>query len=58
MHLSAGNKLIRKNKDGSTLNWNKDEASARVALLPASYIQIEESASSIFDRQSEPVPEK
>lgn len=49
MSLGTGNKLKRKNKDGNTLAWNKNEAKLRVALLPKSYIEIEDAATSVFD---------
>lgn len=49
MDLGAGSKLKRKNKDGSVVEWNKDNAKARVTLLPKSYIEVEERAAKIFD---------
>jgi len=48
MNLGTGNKLKRKNKDGSTLEWKKSFAKLRVALLPESYRQIEKTAAAIF----------
>lgn len=52
MSLGAGNKLKRKNKDGSTVDWDKDNATIRVALLPKSYIEVEENASKIFESKT------
>ena len=49
MSLGTGNKLKRKNKDGATLVWDKKDAKLRVALLPKSYLDIEDAATSVFD---------
>ena len=49
MSFGAGNKLKRKNRNGSTLAWDKDKARIRVAMIPKSYLEIEETASSIFE---------
>ncbi|MDL1979095.1 MAG: deaminase [Deltaproteobacteria bacterium] len=49
MNLGTGNKLKRKDKDGSTIEWKKSEAKIRVALLPESYRQIETDAATIYD---------
>lgn len=49
MSLGAGSKLRRKDKDGSTLDWDKATAPIRTPLLPISYIDIELSASEIWD---------
>lgn len=51
MNLGAGNKLKRKNKDGSTLEWKRTDAKIRVALLPESYRQVEKAAASMFEVQ-------
>ncbi|MDL1979367.1 MAG: dCMP deaminase family protein [Deltaproteobacteria bacterium] len=48
MNLGAGNKLKRKNKNGSTVEWERSTAKARVALLPESYREVERSAVEIF----------
>ena len=48
MNLGAGNKLRRKNKDGSTVSWKKTDAQLRVALLPASYREIEDAAAKSY----------
>jgi deoxycytidylate deaminase len=50
MSLGAGNKLIRKEKDGQTVDWSKNTARVRVALLPQSYREIERDAAEIFER--------
>jgi len=52
MNLGTGNKLKRKNKDGSTVEWDKNVAKLRVALLPKSYLDIENAASIIFTNNS------
>jgi len=52
MNLGAGNKLKRKNKDGSTVDWDKNNASIRVALLPKSYLEVEDNASIIFESKT------
>lgn len=49
MSLGAGDKLKRKDKDGKTLEWVKKAANVRVALLPESYIEIEQDAVKIYD---------
>jgi len=51
MNLGAGNKLKRKNTDGSTVDWDKDNATIRVALLPKSYLEVEDDASKIFKKE-------
>ena len=52
MNLGAGNKLKRKNKDGSTVDWDKNNATIRVALLPKSYLEIEDNAANIFESKT------
>lgn len=49
MNLGSGSKLRRKNKDGSTLEWDKATASIRTPLIPKSYLEIEKAASEIWD---------
>ena len=49
MNLGMGNKLKRKNKEGSTVIWEVGKAKPRVALLPKSYLDIENSAANTFD---------
>ncbi|BCO10626.1 deoxycytidylate deaminase [Desulfolithobacter dissulfuricans] len=48
MNLGVGNKLRRKNKDGTTVSWEKKNAKLRVPLLPASYRDIEETSASLY----------
>ncbi len=50
MNLGAGNKLKRKTKDGTAVEWEKNMAKVRVPLLPNSYIDIEKVASEIYDQ--------
>lgn len=52
MNLGTGNKLKRKNADGSTVDWSKNTAKIRVALLPKSYREIEEAAAKIFEKNN------
>ncbi|MBM9515253.1 anti-phage dCTP deaminase [Desulfogranum marinum] len=52
MNLGIGNKLKRKNKDGSTVDWEIGSARPRVALLPKSYLDIENSAADTFDKSN------
>lgn len=49
MSLGAGSKLRRKDKEGSTLDWDKSTAPIRTPLIPRSYIEIEEAASEIWE---------
>ncbi len=49
MNSGAGTKLIRKNKDGMTIDWNKETAKLRVVLFPESYLDIEKAAIDIFE---------
>lgn len=49
MNLGSGSKLRRKNKDGSTIEWDKSTASIRTPLIPKSYLEIEKAASIIWD---------
>ncbi|NBA98401.1 anti-phage dCTP deaminase [Pseudomonas sp. R5(2019)] len=53
MNLGAGSKLKRKNKDGSTVEWSKLNAKARVSLLPKSYLDIEMQAEKIFTQYTQ-----
>ena len=52
MSSGAGNKLKRKNKDGSTVDWNKKTARIRVNLFPESYLDIEKAAIKHFDEKN------
>ncbi len=51
MNLGSGNKLRRKDKEGSTIEWKKSEAKTRVALLPKSYLEIENEAAKLYSTQ-------
>ena len=51
MNLGVGNKLKRKNKDGIAVSWAREEAHPRVALLPKSYLEIEEAAIEVFNKR-------
>jgi len=53
MNLGLGDKIKRKNKDGSAVTWSQSTSLPRVALLPESYINVESSAAKIFDREIE-----
>lgn len=50
MSLGGGSKVKRKDKDGNTIIWNKENAVARTPLLPKSYLQVEEAASVIWNQ--------
>lgn len=50
MGAGAGSKLKRKNKDGSVIDWDKDSAKLRVTLLPESYLEVEKSTISIYEK--------
>lgn len=50
MNLGVGNKLRRKNSDGTAVNWEQSNALPRVALLPESYRDVERSAATLFDK--------
>ncbi len=52
MSLGSGSKLRRKDKNGSTLEWDKATASIRTPLIPKSYLEIEKAASEIWDEHS------
>lgn len=49
MSLGSGNKLRRKNKDGTTVTWERESARLRVSLLPASYRDVEATAAKVFE---------
>ncbi|SDY75095.1 anti-phage dCTP deaminase [Nitrosomonas sp. Nm33] len=53
MSLGAGSKLRRKDKNGSTLDWDKTTAPIRTPLISKSYLEIEKAASEIWDEYSE-----
>lgn len=50
MGAGAGSKLKRKNKDGTIIEWDKDSAKLRVTLLPESYLEVEKSTISIYEK--------
>ncbi|OYT94919.1 MAG: cytidine deaminase [Pseudomonas sp. PGPPP3] len=52
MSLGAGSKLRRKDREGSTLDWDKATAPIRTPLIPRSYIEIEEAASKIWEEHA------
>jgi len=56
MNLGLGNKLIRKNKDGSTVEWDKNSARLRVPLIPESYMGIEKEAAKLFEGAQSDAP--
>jgi cytidine deaminase len=56
MALGGGSKVKRKDKDGNTVVWNKENAVARTHLLPKSYLQVEEAASVIWSQSKEGNP--
>jgi len=50
MNLGLGDKLRRKNSDGSAVTWSKEKAIPRVGILPNSYVEVEGIAAILFDR--------
>mgnify|MGYP000182770767 CR=1 FL=1 len=52
MNLGAGSKLKRKDKEGSTIEWDKSSAPIRTPLIPKSYIEIEQAAAEIWEEQA------
>jgi cytidine deaminase len=56
MALGGGSKVKRKDKDGNTVVWNKENAVARTPLLPKSYLQVEEAASVIWSQSQGDTP--
>ena len=52
MSLGGGSKLKRKDKQGVTVVWSKDNAVARTALLPKSYLEVESAASVLWQEGS------
>lgn len=51
MSLGSGTKMRRKNKEGITVDWSQDNATARTPLLPKSYIEVEKSASNLWENR-------
>lgn len=49
MSLGNGARLKRKNKNGTIVGWSKDACRPRVLLVPNSYKEIEDAASSIYE---------
>lgn len=56
MSLGSGSKLRRKNKDGSTVDWDKVTAPIRTPLIPKSYLEIENAAVRIWNENSKATP--
>lgn len=52
MSLGVGNKLKRKDNYGLTIPWKQENARIRVALLPKSYLDVEDKAAEIFNNSS------
>lgn len=48
MKLSTGSELVRKNKDGGILHWQRDSGYARIQMLPCSYLEQETEATKRF----------
>lgn len=58
MRLSSGSELIRKSEDGHTLPWECKKGSARIQMLPCSYLDIETFATRQFAKHKENLEEK
>ncbi|NTV05710.1 MAG: dCMP deaminase family protein [Chlorobiaceae bacterium] len=52
MSLGSGMKLRRKDKQGNTIEWKKEEADVRTPLLPKSYLEIEKVAAELWSKIS------
>lgn len=50
MSLGSGMKLRRKDKQGNTIEWKKDEADVRTPLLPKSYLEVEKVAAELWTK--------
>lgn len=50
MSLGAGYSLARKNKDGTTIDWNAGTSQLRMQMLPYSYVEREKQTISIVAR--------
>lgn len=48
MSLGTGSKLVRKNPDGSTVDWDAGTAKLRIPVLPAAYELVEAEAENLF----------
>jgi cytidine deaminase len=48
MSLGAGSKLRRKDKSGSTVEWDKATAPIRTPLIPRSYLEVERAAAQMW----------
>lgn len=51
MSLGEGAKLQRKDKSGSTVEWDKTTAAIRTPLIPSSYLEIEKAALDIWNEK-------
>lgn len=49
MNFGSGYPLVRKKKDGSILDWDPEKATLRIQMLPSTYLDREDMASSIFN---------
>lgn len=56
MSLGSGSKLKRKDKGGSTVEWDKTTAPIRTPLIPKSYMEIEKAAAEIWNEHSSDTP--
>lgn len=52
MSLGAGSKLRRKDKEGSTLDWDKASAPIRTPLISKSYLEIEKAAGALWEEHA------
>lgn len=50
MSLGAGGRLKRKDSDGTTVKWVKEDSRPRVTLVPSAYKAMEGAAKSTFER--------
>jgi len=53
MRLSAGYEIVRKNSEGLVLLWESEQSSARIQMLPCSYLEQETIATQKFAQYQE-----
>jgi deoxycytidylate deaminase len=54
MRLGVGYELRRKDRDGQIVKWETEKSKLRVQMLPYSYVELEQQASSVFNSACPP----
>ena len=49
MNFGSGYPLKRKNKDGTSIEWDKDNGRLRMQMLPCSYLEREKLAANLLN---------